>query len=305
MSLLDKKQSYNNASKRYTPSEEELTYGQLKAASWFVRHKTHVQNTGIGVLLTFAIITVGYSFIYWVGYGSFGALQDAQSRVILSQSFEDYTVLQPSYRAAQVVFGDTVIIEESNDTSHILTTIRNPNPNWVVTLRYTYVGGFGETQEASTTLMPGARGVLAALGVDTGGSIRNVQLNVIDFDWGRIDPHLVSDPTGYVSARTNFTTSRVDISRPNRSQEVPGTIQFSVSNNTAYNYVSVPFTVLMYNGDALVDVRPLVIDRFLSAETEGVTFNLGFENTSISEVEVLSALNIFDSAVYLAVDEQE
>ena len=77
----------------------------------------------------------------------------------------------------------------------------------------------------------------------------------------------------------------------------------NVTNETAYNYASVPFTVLMYSGDIIVGVRPLVIDRFLSGNTESVTFNLGFESLSISEVEVLSELNIFEYASYLSVDE--
>lgn len=302
MSLLDNKQS--NDAKRYKARKEELTYGQLKAGSWFVRHKTHVQNVGIGMLLLFAVITVSYSSIVWIGYGAIGAITDAENRAILSESFENYTVLQPSYSAAQVVFGDTEVLSEGNDIYHIVNSVRNPNPNWIVEITYQYTGNFGQTGELTTTLMPGARSALSALGVESANGIRNVKLDVLSFDWGRIDPHLVSDPVPFVASRTRFTTSDTVINRPDRANDVPGSIQFVVQNDTAYNYVSVPFTVLMYSGDTLVQVRPLVIDRFLSGATDPVTFNLGFESLSISEVEVLSELNIFENASYLSVEER-
>ncbi len=77
MSFLSSQQQSD--AKRYKGGSENLSYKELKFAGWYIRNKTKLANVGIGALLVFCIITVGYSLVMWVGYLAVG-MQNAECR---------------------------------------------------------------------------------------------------------------------------------------------------------------------------------------------------------------------------------
>ena len=80
--------------------------------------------------------------------------------------------------------------------------------------------------------------------------------------------------------------------------EVYGRSVFSLSNDTAFSYYDVGLFVLLKRGSAIVGVNKTTLSTLNSGEETDVTVNWFGTLPSVSQVEVIPELNIFDLGVY-------
>lgn len=298
MSLLNDNQS--SEARRYQGSKEDLSYRELRLGKWYVRNKTKVANLGIGVLLIFAITTVGYSLVMWIGYAAIGFQQDARNAAVSVSQFQDYTLLKPTFNPEALAIGRTITISQGNDRRDLITEVRNPNSNWIATVRFGYSDGTTEPRIFTQQILPTARTLLADLGAPGTGT--RASLQVYDISWERIDNKRISNPPSFMAPRLNFTLEDLDIRRYDASLETPASVAFTVYNDTAYGYWDGDFYVVLYSGESIVAVRPLRIDRFEAGSRESVQFNFGSDRLNVSDVELLPNIDVFDGTSYLPVE---
>jgi hypothetical protein len=295
MSLLNNSQS---DAKRYQASAEDLSYRELRFAGWYIRNKTKVANVGIGVLLAWCIITVGYSLIMWVGYLAIGMQQDARMVEASLRQFQDYRLLQPQFAPTPLVVGSTESRVENDDKKSYVTEVRNPNIQWIATVTYRYPAS--ETSPVYTqVVLPGARSVLADLGASN--SSQTARLEILDVNWQRLSPHDVPDPTSFIAARLRQQISDITIESYDAVQETPARVSFTITNDSAYGYWEATYMVLMYSGDRISVARPLILNQFEPGSSKQVEFNFGRERLGITDIEVLPNINVFDQDLYLPV----
>lgn len=295
MSLLQKKQS--STAKQYKPVGDELSYGQLRLAKWYVRNKVRLGNIGRALLLVFCIGTVGYSTAGWIWYAAVGYQQDALMLRASVAQFQDYRAMQPLFEPEQPIVGSTTVLRTvADDRQDIVTEIRNPNTDWRLTVRYRYTGNDTVYEQE---VLPTKRTLLAALGAPITGI--TPRLEVVDVQWNRISPHRVPDTQSFLRARGTFLLENIAIRTGQVSVELPSSVTFTVTNDTAYGYWEAPFFVVFYSGDTIVAVRPLTLERFTPGSVVPVQYNFTGENIRISDVELISTLDVFDTEEYLPV----
>jgi hypothetical protein len=295
MPLLNNSQS---DAKRYQTSAEDLSYRELRFAGWYIRNKAKVANVGIGVLLAWCIVSIGYSLVMWIGYIAIGMQQDARMVADSVRQFQDYRLLQPRFAPSSLIVGATESRIEQNDTRGYITEVRNPNRHWVATVTFRY-----PTSESSPVhtqvILPGARTLLADLGVPN--TTQPARLDIMDVRWRRINPHTLPDPATFINSRLQQRVSDLIIESYDAVQETPARVSFDMTNESAYGYWDADYYVLFYTGERITVVRTLRIVQFNSGSTTRIEFNFGRERLGITNIEVLPNINVFDPDVYLPV----
>ena len=61
---------------RYVDPTGEFSNRELKLSVFYLKHKLLLQKIGKNVLIVWCVVSVGYSFGYWVYYFSFGYFED-------------------------------------------------------------------------------------------------------------------------------------------------------------------------------------------------------------------------------------
>jgi hypothetical protein len=80
---------------------------------------------------------------------------------------------------------------------------------------------------------------------------------------------------------------------------VTGRISFSISNQTAFGYWSVPLQVLLKRGNSVIGVSSTSVERLDAGETRNIDLSWLQPVPTVTEVVVVPVLNIFDSAGYM------
>lgn len=291
MSFLSSQQQSD--AKRYKGSSEDLSYQGLKIAKWYIRNKTKLANIGIGTLLTFCIITVGYSLVMWIGYIAIGMDNDTRLAEASALQFQDYTQLRSTFTPNALVIGATRSFVENSEYRSVFTEVRNPNDDWVAIIAYQF--GLGETKQAR--LLPGERNLLVDLGSLNEGRAPDLRINSVS--WERLDRHTYANPANFIGARLNFQLTDVQIDPFDSVNQTPTQVRFIVENMTAYGYWEATFFAALYSGDQIIAVRPVLLRQFESGEVREVSFNFGNERLGITDVELLPTINVFDEDIYL------
>ena len=63
---------------KYKAPPEEFSYRQLKLAAWYVKNKILLQKIGIGLLIFWCVVSIGYGIFKWGDYFIFGYFADKE-----------------------------------------------------------------------------------------------------------------------------------------------------------------------------------------------------------------------------------
>src|SRR3989338_9513504 len=87
---------------KYVSPTGELETRELKLGEWYLRHKFHLRNVGVGLLAAWCVLTVGFSFWKWGEYLVVGYEEDTRLLSLARRQFEHYAALQPRYAAKEL-----------------------------------------------------------------------------------------------------------------------------------------------------------------------------------------------------------
>lgn len=283
----------------YQPRAEELSNTQLRAATWYVRHRHTLATIGVVALGLFGAVTLLYSSWQWGYYFFVGYVEDQRmdrENVLL---FQNYQRIQPLYGAQPLQYGAPQILNNGNNVFDLVAEVRNRNERWIAEVTYHYAIGQVRTPTETLVLPPGQTNLLPALGVRPDRAIASAQLVIESLRWRHLSPHVLDDVATYVTDRTSFTLTDVQQTRGSVSAAPTDRITFSVTNDTAFTFFSASFLVVLYDRGVVSAVRPLSIDTFAAGETRTVDlrFVTGFGQSS--ELIILPTTNIFDRESYI------
>ncbi|KKQ26988.1 MAG: hypothetical protein US42_C0017G0009 [Candidatus Magasanikbacteria bacterium GW2011_GWC2_37_14] len=288
---------------KYSDPLNEFSNRELKLGEWFLRHELKLKTIGKNTLIVFCVVTVGYSFGYWLYYFGYGYWQDQKMFVQQNLEFENYDNLKSFYRPQNIGFGQinvfNTVSEELYDFS---VMVNNPNPRWLVGLTYKYIYSGGETPISKTVVLPGSQRPLTFLGLKTEGYPEGAKLVVLQTEWLKLDSHVLPDVTSFVQERSNFTLANFKYAPISRVNGTPANIiTFLLKNNSAYGFWTADFYVVLLSGGEPVGTMYLSLDKFKAGETRPVDLRSFVPGLSVDEAVIYPLINIFDREVYLAV----
>ncbi|MEK7648039.1 MAG: hypothetical protein AAB384_03335 [Patescibacteria group bacterium] len=308
---------------KYRPaSSDNLTTGQLRFGEFWTRQRAFFRRVLIAVLLFIGVGGIGLG-VYTLGDYLFrGQAQEQREVSRLFQATVPFSKYHESLAPQDPQFGVADVLPATGDLYDFVVRAVNPNTDWYATLTYTFEYNDTETAEASVTLLPNTEQIVAVLGQKSALRPGGAFLSVKNISWSHISPHTAKDPDAYVAARTAFAvsdivytggtigttiedqlasptiigvTSTVGAVTPIRSNRVT----FSILNNTAYNYWSVPVYVLFMQNGALRSIERTEVKSLKSGESRAVEVRSLKDNLGATTVEILPIVNVFDDSAYM------
>jgi len=290
-----------NKDSKYIDTTGELPNVQLKFGVWYLKHKILIQNIGIGVLVAFCVLTIGFSLWKWGDYLIYGYWEDEQT-LLLGQvaQFQNYDELKSAYKAQDLNVSNVRAFSSAEDMYDFIAQVANPNERWIANVEYHFTYSGEETKKYTSAVLPGSKRPVAVFGHDSNKFPSNVQFVIDKISWKSISAHDISDVSGYVDARNRFSIDNFVFNTPSDSGILVPSITFDLYNDSAYSYWAPEFYVELLNGNQTVGYIFLRIDRFNSAEVKEIDLRYFGGNITVTNIRVIPVVNFFDNEVYMS-----
>jgi len=278
-----------------------MTGQEMAVGYWWVSHKLLLRKLGLSLLLALCVILVGYSIYGWGTYLAYGIWKEGDMVAQMAEQPIPFSAYHKAHAPQAIVEEDLFVLDSGTKEGwkDIIVPVYNPNSQWMATMTYHFEDELEITPDEIMTVLPGEETVIGVLGYAPTSTIKSPQFVKTDVSWQRINPHNIPDPPAHIAQRRDFPVSEIQITRPGEIEDLDThKIIFDITNNTIHSYWSVPMWVMLYRNNKLVGVEQVVLEPFELGETQTVDVRSLIKSKSITNIEVISQVNIFDEGVY-------
>lgn len=273
-------------------TNNNLSEHELSVAAWLLYHKNGVRKLSLGILFGLIAITWGY-FLYATFDTALFSYRDRTRAIrFLTAPSVPLATLHVSASPKDLIVSDPRTIGSSSQGG-VLTTIQNPNTDWVARVSYIVAG----TKKQTTTSIAPADTAYIFSAADNPA----ITVDKNTTEWQHVNTSNVPDIESYKKAHRNF-----DIKNPkyaaDLAQDKKTTIyhvSFTATNATPWSYWQVPMLVLVYQGDHVAAALQTVFDTFASGETRNADIVLPSPLGGVSSIEIIPQIDMFDTSVYM------
>lgn len=281
------------------PNESgQLTEKQLGLAYWYVTHKLQLKKIGIGLLIAFDMLTVGFGLwglldFYLISWNKDLTLRRDLGRTLISH--ETVNRLGP----VSLNIPSVDIFNAGSGRFDFLAKLENPNENWYATFRYRFLAGTEETPEREGFILPAEEKFVGAFAVETASLPRRAEFRLTELAWHRVDRHVIRDYAAWSRERLNFILGNITHTSTLKIDSIIGRTSFDIENRSAFGYWRVGLPVVLLRGTAPAAVSYTTLDNLEAGEKRHVDINWFETLPATSSVDIRPEVNIFDSNVYL------
>lgn len=284
---------------RYEDPTGEFSNQSLQMATWYAHHHETLRKVVIFCLIIWSVVTLGLSLFIFGKYFIFDYSQDQANLKNLSYSYISEEALRNT-QPQDLTFSSPQLFSGIENRYDIIIEVTNPNKSWIATLEYRFEGSEGLTETKTAAVLPGNTQSLAIFGYQSTVRPGNIKFNLLNINWKRVDPHIIPDPVEYITQRINISTS--DAVYLSSNQEVGNgvpIVQFSITNNSLFDFWEFSGIVQLKRGSEVVGIVPLNISQFKGEETRLISLGVVSTNLTIDSVEFIPLVNVFDGGVYM------
>ncbi|PKM88742.1 hypothetical protein CVU83_01125, partial [Candidatus Falkowbacteria bacterium HGW-Falkowbacteria-2] len=261
---------------------EGLTISRMHFGLWLSENRRKITR---GVVI-FLIVASAAMFIYssynYVFYYLHGRDADNQLVVDLSASLIDSQAYREANAPKPLDIGPvtTFAIDGKYD---FLVSLKNVNEKHYSNFQYCLVAGEEELACGGSFILPDSEKNLLIPSVRSEVRPSNVRLVIADLFWQRLNTHLIPNWSDYQSQRLNVAVS--DLKYNNLT---PGfhNLSFKVKNNSPYSYLTLPLSIVLYNGQAPSGINIYNIDKFYSGEEREVNLSWRAAGERVTRADV-------------------
>lgn len=253
-------------------------------------------------LVVWTIFDIALIFLFLfvvVGYLVLGQFTDRAEVSSMANNISSVRLFSVENSASSLLIGDTSVIPLGSGKFDFVSTVQNSNEDWYAEFDYYFSSGSQSTEVIHGYVMPLQLTPVVALrqSVD---SIAGAEVVIDDLVWHRVDPHTVSDIDIWLKDHNSFTISNAEYTKDIEidNTDIPRT-SFTVTNDSAYNYWSAVFYVVLDRNGSIVGVNQVTVPGFEVGETRQVNVNWFGEIVSSADVSIYPYINYFDEDVYM------
>lgn len=276
-----------------------MTEGQLKAASWWVRHRIALHGAGYMSLMALCLIL--WSYAAWTAVDVWVLSAPRESRLLSRVATN--VLNQDALQAAQpqaLQPGQAFRLTGTDERQDMLALLSNPNARWWAEFDYHFSLGDTQTPTRHSFVLPQSQQPLTEIGWK-GAVTYPPQLVVDKLLWHRLQPDQVErNYANFQSRRSAF-----EISAPTYDNDTVvgdrhiGRTTFTLRNGSGFGFWSVDLTVILYNEGTPVAFTLINQRELKPGETRPVTLNWFEPLESVTRTEVRPSVNILDPKVFL------
>jgi hypothetical protein len=284
--------------------EENETRRVYKFSLWWVNHRAKLRRLVLGVFIAFDVILISYGGWHLLDAFaiSYGADQVALAEMVAygQGDLHAYTVANA---AVDLEKGEELIFSAGSGRYDLYTTLTNPNYDWWAEFTYHFATGTdNENVELHEGfILPGDTKPVVEISMRSDAPVNDVSLILDEVRWHRIDHHVISDYPQWISDRMSILVEDAEFTKETRyDDQVFGRTSFTVSNYSVYSYHSPVLYVLLKKGDSVVGVNKTTMNDIENGGSEDIVLNWFGFLPSVSDVEVIVELQLFDNDIYKA-----
>lgn len=276
---------------------------QLDKSLWWVENLKFIKRTLYWFVLSLGAISWMYtlgSFAYYWGFGMKADNELLRSMTIPSNLHNQVLSRQDN---TLVPAGNPLVLVSSPGKYDLIAKMQNQSSNFQALVEYKFLVNGTTTRTEVTFVNPSEEKYLSNLGYESAEPVNSTQLQIVSLRWQRINKHDIPNwidfrqnhlnfaisGAKYLSSRDSGLTDKIGI----------GSAEFTIANNTPFNYYRLPLDVYLYSMNEVVAVARENVDLFYSGETRNVRINIAGSFNQVDRVEVQPNINIINNDIYI------
>ncbi|OGH76820.1 MAG: hypothetical protein A2469_03255 [Candidatus Magasanikbacteria bacterium RIFOXYC2_FULL_40_16] len=286
-------------SSEYIDTTGELTSRSLKLGTWYVEHKELMQKIGLGILIGWCVIFMGYSLLMWGEYLFFGYWEDQKQQAMYAQYNQNYESIKMLYKAQDLKISNVRIFGTADKFYDFAANVQNQNEKWMAKVSYHFKYGNTETEMQTASVMPLSERPLVAFGLENDTFPTGVNFVLDKIDWEAVDPHRISNAEAFLAERNLFSIDNFYVDLPSATGLPVPALYMDLLNQSAYSYWEPVFLVELINGNQTVGYIHLYFDKIEAFSTEKVDLRYFNKTTEFNNVRIIPTMNYFDESIYI------
>jgi hypothetical protein len=263
----------------------------LNLGWWLATNRRRIIKT---IVITLSIIS-GFLVLYAVaGYIFYFSLGKEQE-LALEQS--NFGVDLANYRAQsaakplEILAVKTVVNKTGYD---FIAKVKNPNSKHYAIFNYCFIFNSGDRCSTSFVLPNEEKNIILFNQVIP-ETINNISFKTDEIKWQKLNAKNIPDWAVYEDQRLSFAISDIKTSTYDGDLNY---LEFSVSNDSAYAYYSVPLNIIVENNGEIIAVNRYTLSDINSRDKKEIRFYWPDISSMGGTIKIVPELNIIDNSIY-------
>lgn len=273
-------------------SEGGVSLESMNLGLWLAEHRRRIIKIIIAVL-----IILSAAFFIYSSYGYVIYFLGGQSGKLTT----DTGLLSPRNVVSELEISPLQVFS-NGEKFDLAVKLKNNNEKFIANFNYCFLSGEKEVDCASGFILPSEEKYVLALG-QTRSDEGAITFKIKDIFWQRINAHQIPDWSAFKQDRLDFVYQGTRFYTANDSglsEKISlNTLEFTITNASAYSYYEVPFNIMLYSGSELVGVHQYLLSQFLTGEKREIKISWPGNLSYVSRTEIVPNINITDDNVYL------
>ncbi len=288
-----------NKYERYVDPTGELSGKELKYSLWFAKNKFFLYKILVWVLISFSILTWGFSIWWWGNYLVFGKNRE-QSVFKQLANFTNFTNLDTTAQPTPLGVVGAYVVPGGVNLYDVVAEVSNSNSRFMASFDYYFIVDGEKTATHHAVFLPGETKLVGHFGLKSTNSPGSPVLVFEKVSWQRISNQTIKDPASWQSEHLNFSVDNFEFVRTESTDGASAhIIRFNLNNNSPYSYSLPQFYAGLFLQGSLVGVFPITLQDFKSLEKRPVDLRSFVTTLQADEVKIFPLINIYDPSVYM------
>jgi|SaaInlStandDraft_5_1057022.scaffolds.fasta_scaffold36423_2 hypothetical protein len=285
--------------------EEEKEFKRFyKLSLWWVEHRASLRRLGIGLIAAFDVVLL--LFVAWVAIDTYAISFDAERRVVaeaVAFGQSDLHAYTLANAADDLEVTQEKVFSIGEGRYDLFAMLLNSNDDWWATITYHFTTDEGDSEITTGFILPSEEKPIVDIAFESDSNVSDAELVLDSVDWHRVDHHMIHDYQAWEDDRLNLLVDSASFSKQTEFEnDIFGRASFQLTNSTAFSYYEPRFFILLMKGSNVVGVNRTSLSDFESREEVKVDLNWFGTLPSVTNIEVVPEINLFDLDSYKALD---
>lgn len=282
---------------------EGISTKKLNLGLWLVENKRKFFISLKVFLIILAVISWTYTIYSFTYYISKGMKED---EILVKQLIQTKTIGHEFIvsRAAQdLIITPPKVLKYSGNKYDIFAQVENPNAKHWSSFSYCFLNNGEEIDCANNFIFPNEEKYLLSFSQEFSSQPTNVQLIIKSIAWARIRAQTYPDWEEFSKDHLNFKIKDIKFEPVTQSSTISdldmNLLEFTATNNTAYNYWEAIFNILLFRGSSIIGVNRYTLAEFMSGETRDIKISWPGKIGNVNNTQIFPEINIIRDDIYI------
>ncbi len=276
---------------------QPLSQKDLERGMYFLQHKALFIRLAWLVALLILVTIYGVLIFNLIGYFRGASWTELAESVKQKGA---WSVYHNEKAPLEIELGQAQALTLGNNLYNLVATIKNPNPDWLVSsLDYRFIVNGQALSSKTAFLNASDQHLLLQLGYRSDSSIGSVNVEIDNVRWQRLDSETpqIFWPISELKyqAEGSVVVNGVTVNLPTQ-------VSWQAQNKSLFNFWEVAWQVALFDNDRIIGVAEINERDFQSLETRSMEATWAYNLPRATRAEVWPILNWLDKNNFKSAD---